>query len=501
MKLDFSTLAFGYLINEGGGNPNWATSLGQGKDYKINSDADINEILKGMIHFSVPIEKVSIKKGKGGKMTSGKEIDSPIILAALFPNVYINNTLIINGKFLLVISRDTSESHAGRLLLKYSKSNTYNDNGQIYTNDDFFQKVRKQLGLTDDACWFISDIHVDNQEKLVFKTYIVDPTKTIEYATIKEQHNAWENISPTNIVYDANFTVGENIILYGVPGCGKSYEIQTSYCNNVDEDHIERIVFHPDYSYSDFVGQILPQNINGNISYQFIAGPFTRIMQLAYNDPYNNYYLIIEEINRGNAPAIFGDIFQLLDRENGESIYEISNTDIANIVYDDATHPVRIPPNLILLATMNTADQNVFTLDTAFKRRWRMECVKNNIAGCKNGTYKICDSSITWQDFLYIINPLIIEYNENSVGSEDKRLGAYFVNLSELQSTKYFSEKVLMYLWNDAFKYTHDKIFKPQYKTLEQLIDGFVKYRFEIFQDDLGFINNDVTPQSIEEKK
>ena len=108
--------------------------------------------------------------------------------------------------------------------------------------------------------------------------------------------------------------IGTNILYYGVPGSGKSYEI-SKICS--DEAVMERVVFHPDYSYSDFVGQIMPRlNEENKLEYAFTPGPFTKIMRRAYHDPETMYYLIIEEINRGNAPAIFGEIFQLLDRKD-----------------------------------------------------------------------------------------------------------------------------------------------------------------------------------------
>ncbi len=170
-------------------------------------------------------------------------------------------------------------------------------------------------------------------------------------------------------------TGGENILYYGVPGSGKSYAI-SKICS--DERYMERVVFHPDYTYSDFVGQILPRlDENNKLEYIFTAGPFTRVLQKASDDPSNMYYLIVEEINRGNAPAIFGEIFQLLDRnEDGASEYGISNYEVAKEVYGNTNHSVKIPSNLTVLATMNTSDQNVFTLDTAFQRRWKMKHIE-----------------------------------------------------------------------------------------------------------------------------
>ncbi len=199
------------------------------------------------------------------------------------------------------------------------------------------------------------------------------------------------------------------------------------------------------------------------------------------------HYLVIEEINRGNAPAIFGEIFQLLDRENGESEYGINNADVALEVYGDRKHEIKIPNNLFILATMNTADQNIFTLDTAFKRRWSMRSIENDLDKCYYANSCICGTDITWRNFAKTINDKIIELGENNISSEDNRLGSYFVRPEELQDTVAFAEKVLMYLWNDAFKYEHDKIFKRQYHTLEDLIRGFQSDKFGVFVDGVVF--------------
>lgn len=279
---------------------------------------------------------------------------------------------------------------------------------------------------------------------------------------------------------------GKNIIFYGVPGCGKSHKIKKEYCN--DEQYMERVVFHPDYTNADFIGQILPVTTDGHISYEFIPGPFTRVLKSAVNDPSNYYYLIVEEINRGNAPAIFGEVFQLLDRTNGESEYGISNADIAKAVYGKPEKKVKIPSNLYVLATMNTADQNVFTLDTAFKRRWSMESIPNDFTECWFGSEPVCGSQITWESFATTINQKIIEFRTGSIGNEDMRLGAYFVKAEELKDDKAFAEKVLMYLWNDAFKYEHDKIFAEDITSLDVLLEEFATPRkFGIFKPEIIF--------------
>lgn len=291
--------------------------------------------------------------------------------------------------------------------------------------------------------------------------------------------------------------IGQNLLLYGVPGCGKSHKIETEICEGIDDFHKERVVFHPDYTYSDFVGQILPDSTGGIISYPFIAGPFTRIMQRACSEEHKNepFYLIIEEINRGNAPAIFGDIFQSLDRDKtGRSRFGITNKEIAREIYGEGheNDKVYIPSNLVILATMNTADQNVFTLDTAFKRRWDMESIRSDFSKCKHAKTCICGTDLTWETFVTEINKAITDDNSDNLSSEDNRLGAWFIKENDLYDPHIFAEKVLMYLWNDAFKFSRDKVFKSKYKTLDDVVDGFVDSRFCVFTDAFSFSTKDV---------
>ena len=276
----------------------------------------------------------------------------------------------------------------------------------------------------------------------------------------------------------------ENILLYGVPGSGKSHEIKTKYCN--DEKMMERVVFHPDYTYSDFVGQILPRvekdkDGNEKLKYVFTPGPFTRMLKKAQEDPSNHYYLVIEELNRGNAPAIFGEIFQLLDRKDedefpaeevGESEYGISNYDVAKEVYGDENHPVRIPSNMNILATMNTADQNVFTLDTAFLRRWSTRQIENNFEKSEHSKDMIDGTKVSWGTFATVINDMIIDSNTDMVSSADKRLGIYFAKKKELDADK-FSEKVLKHLWDNAFRMDPTVIFNESCKSLEDVVSKY----------------------------
>ena len=335
--------------------------------------------------------------------------------------------------------------------------------------------------------------------------------ETHEYGTLKQMDDvrmedyvaAMESPRPRNPILDDydqedtdRLTGGANVFLYGVPGAGKSHTVRTEYCNN--PQRMEVIVFHPDYTNSDFVGQILPQAEGDRVKYEFVPGPFTRIMRKANDTPELSFYLMIEEINRGNAPAIFGEIFQLLDRDDdGQSEYSITHPDIARIVYNgDASRPIRIPSNLSIIATMNTSDQNVFTLDTAFQRRWHMRMIPNDVSSAEHANKPILDTGVTWLTFCTRINNMILDNNMGMVSSEDKRLGAYFVLpkdiLFDSAGTKeaaihnrLFAEKVIKYLWDDAFKFRREALFDPKYRSLEQVLMDFQAKkgfaRFDVF--------------------
>lgn len=343
---------------------------------------------------------------------------------------------------------------------------------------------------------------------------------------------------------EKRLTTGENVLLYGVPGSGKSWTIEHEYCK--PESIVERLVFHPDYTYSDFIGQILPAVAeDGQVSYKFTPGPFTNILREAYNNPGKEYILIIEEINRGNAPAIFGEVFQLLDRKVeirdidddgypiGTSEYGITNMNIAEEMYgkDRKTEKVRIPSNLSIIGTMNTSDQNVFTLDTAFQRRWDMRLIENDFSNVDPtlADAEILDTTVTWRNFCVEINKIVVGNSARMTSAEDKRLGAYFVHLRDLKfndamgdlkvydalrkkeskgtltgdektqiaiirdairQNRKFPEKVIKYLWDDAFKFNREVIFEvTEYQSLEQVIRAFMYAqgldRFKVFKDNV----------------
>lgn len=288
--------------------------------------------------------------------------------------------------------------------------------------------------------------------------------------------------------------VGKNLVVYGTPGCGKSYYVEHELLKYGDNDeHMEsiRTTFYQDYTNTDFVGQIMPiVKEDGSVTYEFNPGPFTLALNKALQNPNKPIALVIEELNRGNAASIFGDIFQLLDRNSeGISEYKITNVNVQK--YLESQNPdynfnyIKLPNNLNIFATMNTSDQNVFTLDTAFKRRWKFEKIKNTFDDNHPfGKHLIPGMDLDWEQFCTSINKFILESKDEITNSEDKQLGVFFVDekglrkdvakVSTEDERKEFAYKVFEYLWDDVAKYSRDSLFKDV-KSLDDLIDKYVE--------------------------
>jgi hypothetical protein len=285
---------------------------------------------------------------------------------------------------------------------------------------------------------------------------------------------------------------GENIIYYGAPGTGKSHAIDME----IKEAYAIRTVFHADTQNSDFMGCLKPLMDSGSIKYEFRPGPFTNAVIKAVNNPNHHHWLVIEEINRAHAAAVFGEIFQLLDRASGTGMsrYDITLSDLdmqAYIIDQSASALVdgklRIPANLSLLATMNSSDQAVMPLDTAFKRRWNFRYIPLDFdtpfngsgKACATGSLKIIDKAgieeqISWRDFATAINIILTE----SGIPEDRHLGPFFVSDEELdgdKSKEVLTGKLFMYLWDDVLRHgMKETVFNSEIRTYGQLTRNFI---------------------------
>lgn len=323
----------------------------------------------------------------------------------------------------------------------------------------------------------------------------------LDYYQIDSSANVSNTI--TSSFSDEN-PLPHQIIFYGSPGTGKSREIEirTNGHNRI------RTTFHPETDYHSFVGSYKPVMDGDMIKYDFVPQAFTKAYCNAWLNPEQPYFLIIEEINRGNCAQIFGDLFQCLDRDDyGFSKYDINcDKDLANYlksvftgsdnieavknyqarVQTEDFDKIILPNNLYILATMNTSDQSLFPMDSAFKRRWDWEFVPINYKDANSLQIILGNKIYNWGNFIEKINPKIKELT----GSEDKQLGNRFVNPQDGNITfEQFRSKVLFYLWSEVYKDefgTQSSIFK-----YEDGSDNPVDFQFgELYNDNALIIIN-----------
>lgn len=278
----------------------------------------------------------------------------------------------------------------------------------------------------------------------------------------------------------ATRTGGENIIFYGAPGTGKSHRVDAMI--SVSGTHPIRTVFHPDLQNSDFFGCLKPRMDGDKVRYDFAPGPFMEALAAAYLSPAQPVYLVIEELNRAAAAAVFGDLFLLLDRDdNGASEYSVSFPSPESRMWLEAEtkrehSSIKLPSNLSIYATMNSADQGVYPIDTAFRRRWRQEYLPLNYSAGPDGEVAYADESNTlqsmeWKAFVEVLNRFLVGNHSLSV-AEDRLLGQWFVKKNELGGGN-IPEKVLLYLWDDLLRHEgREQIFDtttiPTYGALDK---------------------------------
>ncbi|MCI5582423.1 MAG: AAA family ATPase [Anaeroplasma sp.] len=330
-----------------------------------------------------------------------------------------------------------------------------------------------------------------------------------------------EDYSTESIVepFEFTFTTGfipnggydRNRILFGAPGTGKSHKLnedaKTLLANGGE---MERVTFHTDYSYSSFVGTYKPVptiSTDGKreITYKYVPGPFMRILVKALKNAMTNevkpYLLLIEEINRAKVSSVFGEVFQLLDRKNNVSEYEVQlSEDMKQFFADNLGGTkeeydcIKLPDNMFIWASMNSADQGVFPMDTAFKRRWDFTYIgidenekeiSNKIISVGQNEYK---KDVCWNELRKAINDFLSE----SCGiNEDKLMGPFFINKEILDNNSKFLEtfknKVIMYLYEDAARQKRNVLFSNKYgKKYSDICKAFDSYGVSIFNDSIS---------------
>lgn len=312
-----------------------------------------------------------------------------------------------------------------------------------------------------------------------------------EEAESEELDNSEAEVTYMPLVFNTEIETKyeRNRIVFGAPGTGKSYELKED-CEKLLKDtngSYERVTFHPDYSYSQFVGTYKPvMGADEKIRYDFVPGPFMRVyvdaLKSGRTENPQPHLLLIEEINRAKVAAVFGDVFQLLDRDDdGVSEYEIqASEDIRKYLakqlggVPNNYQKIRIPNNMFIWSTMNSADQGVFPMDTAFKRRWNFEYLGINeneekISGIGKIELAGNDEPVEWNILRRAINAKMS--SEQFKINEDKLMGPFFLSKKIIASDENgmiidtdkfvaaFKSKVIMYLYEDAVKQGKHRFF------------------------------------------
>lgn len=370
---------------------------------------------------------------------------------------------------------------------------------------------------------------LDRHTELVKTLLDLSPRRYSGTREKKNEDNKTEKRNPIQLIY------------FGTPGSGKSRKVKDIIEEKVSEGEKEhrvfRTTFHPDSDYASFVGCYKPMMEGEEIKYEFTPQVFTNAYVQAWKKQAEaieqekkqaeDVYLVIEEINRGNCAQIFGDLFQILDRDkDGVSEYGIT-PDVDLLAYlkrqlpkDSqglAENKLRLPANLHILATMNTSDQSLFPMDSAFKRRWDWEYVpidySDNVDSSKF-EISIGDEkdkkTYRWVDFLKAVNARIL----SATDSEDKQMGNFFIKHSVEE--KEFKSKVMFYLWHEVCKdeyHTKNNFFRTGQDQAEEefsfnqlhedngtsLLVGFMEYLGVTPLEDMTSQEGDGTPNDAEE--
>lgn len=353
------------------------------------------------------------------------------------------------------------------------------------------------------VCCFQPDLlayYVENMRDLHDRV-VVDQSNIAKSLDGEPDEAAGEAGGPTETVDTVpNPVPGDlprNRILYGAPGTGKSHKLDVEVSAYFAADSLhERVTFHPDYTYGQLVGAYRPVPVYREgaapllaadkltdagkheplIDYAFVPGPFLRLLVRALKNPNHNFVLVIEELNRANAPAVFGEVFQLLDRDSsGAGKFPVVMPTEAQDYLRSRGLPasVRLPSNLYLWATMNSADQGVMPLDAAFKRRWTFEYVPLNASEGVTAGWKIhlnfLGEEIGWNAFRAAINDHLRKLDV----PEDRLLGPFFMREDELKSAQAFRNKLLLYLRDDVVRHNAEALFRGASRSYGALADAY----------------------------
>lgn len=375
------------------------------------------------------------------------------------------------------------------------------------------------------TCYELND---DENLAYLYEKYFYNSGENNDEKEVKDEVKEY---IPIKFETDLETEFERNRIVFGAPGTGKSFRLKEDSGKLLESTTgtLERVTFHPDYTYSQFVGTYKPvSDANGDIRYKFVPGPFMRIyvdaLKSGRTDEPQPHLLLVEEINRARVAAVFGDIFQLLDRNSvGVSEYDIQATeDIRKYLAEELGgtkenyEKLQLPNNLFIWATMNSADQGVFPMDTAFKRRWNFQYIGINDSQDKlkyeDGREYIIPVGmkenrkyVKWNDLRTGINEIL---TDTCKVNEDKLLGPFFMSKDMLENAvstdkkedkfvEAFESKVIMYLFEDVMKMSPEKIFKGHFENQGKKIYSEICNTFE--NDGIGVFGLDINVSDTKE--
>ncbi len=476
--------AYKYSLFKANKNHQWTT--GSAKNQKGLTEQEAIEIgskiRDALVNGARHIEKISLDS-----IEEFSNLEDDLI--EIFSDCIVKPTASwVHKYFVLLFPEKFLDIHAAGMKIDFLHKFRITPLDGYYANDGQFYMLAKKSGV---KLYSLLDRRIID---LFFESD--NPWKPIEEGKLV---NFKENVKIEPFVSDLK----RNMIYFGAPGTGKSYNLNQDKEDLLEnyEDNYERVTFHPDYSYANFVGTFKPYPDGKDIIYKYVSGPFMRILKKALKNPDKPYLLIIEEINRANVAAVFGDVFQLLDRdENHQSIYPIDTTEDMRLYLNE--NKIILPQNLFIWATMNSADQGVFPMDTAFKRRWNFKYFSiNNDEKLIEDTYvNLNNKKINWNTLRKAINDELLSYKIN----EDKCIGPFFA-FNEYRGKEIptdifkdtFKSKIIMYLFEDAARSKRNDMFSgaktKNYVTYSEICDKFDEIGIEIFADSIKdqFITDD----------
>ncbi len=413
-----------------------------------------------------------------------------------------------------IIFAESSEFHIGKIVSDY-----YYDNSSNPDQDPDYVNNRKVKWIKTHISRKILSKAMHNSLATAMSIFGINDYRAAVIDLLLDHYkndDVSNEVESFKLTFETTIDVPyeRNRIVFGAPGTGKSFGLNTD-CENAIIEYgasFERVTFHPDYSYSQFVGTYKPtmDESGEKIKYEYVPGPFMRVLADALSDASTSnpkpHILIIEEINRAKVAAVFGDVFQLLDRNDvGYSEYEIQASEdikkyLMKILGGNLSdfNKIRIPNNMYIWATMNSADQGVFPMDTAFKRRWNFEYLgindnEDEIKGIGKLTLAGMDEPIEWNRLRKAINAKMSSGDFKI--NEDKLMGPFFLSKKVIASDENgeiidrekfidaFMSKVIMYLYEDAVKQGKHRFFDgcPDTSKYSSVCDAFKTMGLAIF--------------------